>query len=56
MRFVVDKDKAGEFRWYVKAANGEIIGASLEGFKRRIDCETNAELVGAVLHDAISGF
>jgi hypothetical protein len=29
------EDKAGEFRFYLKAANGEVI-ASSEGYKRRL--------------------
>ncbi len=27
-RFEIIKDKAGKFRWHLKAANGEIIAAS----------------------------
>ena len=55
MKFEIYLDKALEYRWRVTAKNGEIIGASSEGFKRRIDCETNADMLAAVLHDAISG-
>jgi uncharacterized protein len=36
------KDKKGEFRWRRTASNGEIVGASSEGYKARKDCEANA--------------
>jgi uncharacterized protein len=36
------KDKRGEFRWRRTAANGEIVGASSEGYKAKRDCEANA--------------
>jgi uncharacterized protein YegP (UPF0339 family) len=36
------EDKAGEWRWRRKAGNGEIIGASSEGYKSKTDCEANA--------------
>jgi uncharacterized protein len=36
------KDKRGEFRWRRSASNGEIVGASSEGYKAKKDCEANA--------------
>ncbi|MCB1379192.1 MAG: DUF1508 domain-containing protein [Alphaproteobacteria bacterium] len=36
------KDKRGEFRWRRTASNGEIVGASSEGYKAKKDCEANA--------------
>jgi uncharacterized protein YegP (UPF0339 family) len=33
----VYKDGAGEYRWRVVAANGEIIGVSSESYTRRAD-------------------
>ena len=38
-------DAKDEFRWRVKGENGEIIGASSEGFKSLRDCECNLALV-----------
>jgi uncharacterized protein YegP (UPF0339 family) len=38
----VFKDKRGEFRWRRVASNGEIVGASSEGYKAKKDCEANA--------------
>jgi uncharacterized protein YegP (UPF0339 family) len=35
------KDQSGEWRWRLKADNGEIVGAATEGFKNLIDCEYN---------------
>lgn len=43
------KDSAGEWRWRVRASNGEIIGASSEGYARKIDAAKNA----AALRDAL---
>jgi len=37
----VYKDEAGEFRISQKAANGKITHASTEGYKNRVDLETN---------------
>lgn len=45
MKFEIYEDKVGEYRWRVTARNGEIIGASSEGFKHKIDCSTNASLL-----------
>jgi uncharacterized protein YegP (UPF0339 family) len=38
-----------EWRWRVRATNGEIVGASTEGFVNKSDCEHNARLVGMAL-------
>ena len=40
------KDKAGEWRWRRTAPNGNIVGASSEGYKNRSDCEDNARRNG----------
>ena len=40
-KFEVYKDKRGEFRWRRKATNGEIVGASSEGYTKKADCEAN---------------
>lgn len=36
------EDKKGEWRWRRTAPNGNIVGASSEGYVRLIDCEANA--------------
>lgn len=38
MQFEVYTDKAGEYRWRLKAPNGNIIADSGEGYKNRTDC------------------
>jgi uncharacterized protein YegP (UPF0339 family) len=40
-KFEVYKDKKGEFRWRRTATNGQIVGASSEGYKAKKDCEAN---------------
>lgn len=39
--FEVYTDKRGEYRWRRKAVNGQIVGASSEGYKKKADCEKN---------------
>ena len=43
--FEVYEDKAGEWRWRLRANNGEIIGDSGEGYVYKHDCEHGIELV-----------
>lgn len=45
MKFEIYTDKKGEYRWRVTAANGEIVGASSEGFMSMWYCEHNARLL-----------
>ncbi|GJD35209.1 YegP family protein [Methylobacterium aerolatum] len=45
MRFEMYRDSAGEWRWRLRARNGEVIADSGEGYKRREDCEHGIELV-----------
>ncbi|WP_112322379.1 YegP family protein [Oceanibium sediminis] len=40
-KFEVYQDKAGEYRWRRTATNGQIVGASCEGYKNKSDCEAN---------------
>ena len=37
--FEVYRDKRGEFRWQLKALNGQIIAASSESYEERADCQ-----------------
>ena len=39
------KDASGEWRWR-RTTNGQITGASTEGYKNREDCVTNAKKKG----------
>jgi uncharacterized protein YegP (UPF0339 family) len=36
MKVIVYKDEAGEFRWKLKAENGEIISDSVDGYPTRV--------------------
>ncbi len=40
------KDKADEWRWRRTASNGQIVGASTEGYVNKSDCEANARRNG----------
>lgn len=37
------KDKVNEWRWQRISINGNIVGASSEGYKNKSDCIDNAE-------------
>jgi uncharacterized protein YegP (UPF0339 family) len=39
-------DAKGEWRWRRTAPNGEIVGASTEGYVNRVDCVANAVRLG----------
>jgi uncharacterized protein YegP (UPF0339 family) len=43
--FEVYEDKAKEFRWRLKAPNGQIVAASGEGYKSKADCEKAIDLI-----------
>ena len=43
-KFEISKDKAGKFRFHLKAANGEIIAAS-QGYDTRASAEKGIESV-----------
>ena len=45
MIFEIYKDIAGEFRWRLKAANGQIIACSGEGYKSERSCVHGANVV-----------
>lgn len=51
MKFLIYLDIKGKYRWRLKDVNGQIIGASTQGYVRRIDCKENAERVGAHLRN-----
>ena len=44
-KFEVYKDKAGEYRFRLKAPNGEIIAASSEGYKAKKSCMNGIQSV-----------
>ena len=49
-----DKSKRRKVRWSVVAANGEIIGASSQGFTRTATCRKNMELLVKALNEYLA--
>ena len=45
LKFEVYKDKAGEFRWRLKAANGAILATPGQGYKAEADAKNGIEIV-----------
>lgn len=45
LKFEVYKDKAGEFRWRLKAGNGEILATGGQGYKQKADAKHGVESV-----------
>jgi len=45
MKYEIYKDTRGEWRWRLKASNGQIIATSGEGYHNRSDCEHGIDLV-----------
>jgi len=40
------QDKRSEYRWRRTAVNGEVTGASSEGYNKKSDCTSNAQRNG----------
>jgi uncharacterized protein YegP (UPF0339 family) len=47
MAYYIYKDKAGQWRWFLLAANGKKIADSGEGYWNKQDCLTGINLVKA---------
>nr|WP_162792805.1 DUF1508 domain-containing protein [Sulfitobacter sp. DFL14] len=45
-KWKIEKDRAGEWRWNRTARNGQIVGASTEGYVNKSDCIANAQRNG----------
>jgi uncharacterized protein len=50
-KFEISKDKAGKFRFHLKAANGEIIAAS-QAYEKKANAEKGIEAVKKAAADA----
>jgi uncharacterized protein len=55
-KFQIYKDRKGEYRWHLRARNGEIIADSNEGYSRKASCKHGIDLVreqaaGAAVED-----
>jgi uncharacterized protein YegP (UPF0339 family) len=44
-KFQIYKDRKGEYRWHLRARNGEIIADSNEGYSRKASCQHGIDLV-----------
>ena len=56
IRFEIEKDSRGRFRWHLVAANNKVIATSGQGHVAKADCKAGIELVrreaaAAVLKD-----
>lgn len=47
LKFESYTDRKGEYRWRIKASNGQTIGSSSEGYKAKADCEKAIDLIKA---------
>ena len=45
LTFQIYKDRAGEFRWRLTAANNEIIADSSEGYVNKSDCRHAVDVI-----------
>lgn len=45
MKATIYKDQAGEWRWRLRADNGEPVADSAEGYKHRTDAKHGLQLV-----------
>lgn len=55
-KFEMYKDKAGEYRWRLKASNGQVIASSGEGYTTKASCQNGIDSVkknagGAAIDD-----
>jgi uncharacterized protein len=44
-KFQIYEDRKGEYRWRLRARNGEIIADSNEGYSRKANCKHGIDLV-----------
>lgn len=44
-KFEISKDKKGEFRWVLKASNGQVIATGGEGYTTLASCKNGIESV-----------
>jgi uncharacterized protein len=59
-KFQIFKDRKGEYRWRLRARNGEIIADSNEGYSSKASCQHGIDLVkeqaaSAVVEDQTEG-
>lgn len=47
------KNRFDQYRWRVTAGNGEIIGASTQGYTRKVNCIKNLSMVFCAIRNVI---
>jgi uncharacterized protein len=52
LTFEIYSDKGGEYRWRLKAANGQIIASSGQGYANKADCKHAIEVIQKGASDA----
>lgn len=52
LKFELYKDKADEFRWRLKAANGAVLATPGQGYKAKADAKNSIEVVKKAATDA----
>lgn len=45
LTFEIYKDNSGDFRWRLKASNGQVIGTSGQGYKAKADCQHGIDVI-----------
>lgn len=45
MRFELYKDSVSQYRWRLKASNGQIVAVSGEGYTTKVNCQNGIDLV-----------
>lgn len=45
MKFFIYKDSSSNYRWRLKAANGDIVADSAEGYSSKQSCQNGIDLV-----------
>jgi uncharacterized protein YegP (UPF0339 family) len=45
MEYVIYKDRTGDWRWQLQAANNRVIADSGEGYRNKADCYAGISLV-----------
>ena len=45
LKFEVYRDAAENFRWRLKASNGQVIGTPAQGYKTKADCRAAVDLI-----------
>jgi len=52
MKFSIYKDRRGEFRWRLVAANGQIVADSGEGYETKTGCEEAVQRIKTAAGEA----